>query len=331
MRRLGMSRPGRPGPVMLDIPPPHLSTGGSSSLFRALVALCPGVDYDGLMGLTGMAFRLDVVQRLDPRAAEDRLLANLPAMLEGLGARVEVLRPGSAEELAGIVRESVAAGIPLPIRGWPEGGLDWALVVGHDDARGVLCGWPATWTGAACAGAPPTGDAVLRMSEPCPPISPAEHWREAIGAAAGGEQALKAAYAQWSEQLSSLPLDAGDESWSLAQNHAAVAETLADARTSAAAFLSRCADLSDPTAAEWLEQARYAYEELADVVDAAPGLDRESVDRSIDAAYRDRWLEALARAEHLDCRAIGCLRRALTSTLSPSEIADEPENPANWT
>lgn len=316
---------------MIHIAPPHLSMGGSSSLVRALVPLCPGVDYDAFMGLTGMAFRLHVLDRLDPRATEDRLVDELPSLIEPLGMRVEVLRPESAGELAEIVRQAVAAGTPLPVRGWPEGGLDWALVAGYDDARGVLCGWPATWTEAACAGAPPAGDLAIRVVQPCPPIKPEEHWREVIECAAGDEHALKAAYAQWSEQLSSLASDAGGESWSLAQNNAALANTLADARTSAAAFLSRCADVSEPTAAEWLEQAWYTYEELADLVDAAPGLDREAADRSIGVAYRDRWLETLTQAQRLDCRASGFLRRALTSALSPSEIAEEPENPANWT
>lgn len=326
-----MNRPGRQGPVVIDTVPPHLSPGGSSSLFRALAALCPGADYDALMGLTGMAFRLDVVEGFDPRAAEDRLLEILPSMLERLGVRLQVLRPEGPEQIVGIVRESVAAGIPIPLRGWPAGGLEWALIVGHDDVRNVLCGWPAAWADPACAGAPASGDVAIRMIEPCPRVEVEEHWREAIEAAARQEPALKAAYDAWQAQMARLPVDAGDEAWACAQNHAALAEKLADSRTSAAAFVSRCADLGDPTAAEWLEQAQSAYEKLADLVDAAPGLDRESADRCLDASYRELWLQALNRAERLDCAAAEFLHHALTSALSPSEIADEPENPANWT
>lgn len=326
-----MNRSGAKGATVLDIPAPHLSPGGSSSLVRVLSSLLPGIDYDTLMGISGIAFALRVSEQLDPRAAEDLLLDNLPEKLALLGAGVQVVRATDPSQVLQRVRDSVSAGSPVPVRGWPEPGLEWSLVVGYDDLRGVLCGWPARWTEDHCAGAPAAGDVALIVTRQAAPPDLLDSWRNAVLAAVADEPALKAAYARWRQELLG-PAPASDaDGWRLAHNHALLVESVADARTSAAAFGRACAAFDSSATAEWLERAAYCYEDLADALDGAPGLDREAAESGLDPSVKQAWAGTIPRVERLDLEALGLLRMALSSPLAPSEIDEEPDPSPNWT
>ncbi len=283
------------------------------------------VTYDALMGLTGLAFVVSV----EPGFAHDPLAelrsGRIVDTLAALGLDGEPAELDSPEAVVPTVREAVDAGFAVPLLGWPQASDDWALIAGYDTGRGVLCGRPADGSEDAYLGAPPRGHAAVIVRGRIAPTDKREAATEALQWAARRAQDTAQAYETWRAMLGEGGPGTDQpkfETW--LHDHEALAETLADARASAAEFVRHCAAGLGPAAGEGLNRAAEGYDAIADLLDARePSIFGDGIAHCLASeSWRAEWSLQIGEIAAIEAEALETIRLALSGGPTSGDYSD---------
>ena len=292
------------------------------------------ITYADLMGLTAMAFRLQLHEQwcgssphlsMGWEGGAELLGKASPFQIVPLGVKAD--DPESVETARRRVCDSIDRGIPVIATSEEDG-----LIVGYGDSGATLL-WHAYSKGAKLNWGKmeqwPWGVGLLER-RPSPPDRPA-CYRASLQAAVelwgtakfGDYYSGQAAYDKWIRELRDQSRFAGlDEKGlrSLAGNNAFIFDSLYNARRCAVQYLERIADAFGPEQQEHLRRACELYREVGAAL--LGGADRPTVvapyphewkpGQTWTQEQRLRQASNLERAGQLEAQAIEALRQVLT-------------------
>lgn len=296
-RRLTVARDSDQGPrALTGVPAPLRGRGREFSLAQVLEICLERaglpLDYDAIMGLSGLAF-------CPPIATPDTTLGAGREAVETLSLALDPplqVHEPEPEEALQLVAEAVTAGLPCAALGWGSEKEAWAVICGYDRSRARILGHCLldepreqleSW--------PPELDLLVTMAGQ-PRFQGSEVLAGALERAANTWEGVAAAWESWIE-LVHTGLDTS------MPEHLTRVQMLADARATAALFLQAGAQHLEPIPAAWLLRAADGFERVVERIENLPE----------DAQWADH-LEAVAR---IDEAAFTNLRLALTAEFEP--------------
>ena len=291
------------------------------------------ITYADLMGVTGMAFRLQLHEQWcgsSPhlicgwRGGENLLIQASPFQIVGIGVRAD--DPESVETARQRIRDSIDRGIPVITSSEEDG-----LIVAYEDEGRMLI-----WHNYFKMGRPqwermdkwPWGVGLLER-RPIPPDRPA-CYRASLQAAVnlwstarfGDYHSGQAAYEKWVRELREEDRFAALDEKALrrlAHNNAHIYESLYRARRCAVEYLDRITDAFGPEQQADLRRARELYAEVAALLG---GADRPTVVAPYPHNWKpgETWTQEqrlrqasnLEQAQRLEVQAVETLRHLLT-------------------
>ncbi len=318
-KRLEMAEPEDSGRKLLaGVPAPMRGQARSHWLIQALeIALAfvgAPLDYDTLMGLSGLAFRTPPWPG-DPEPTLEECIEAVDALNRSLAGGVNIATDAQPEEWLELVAGEIDAGRPCVAIGWGSVPEDWSVIAGYDRTRESVAGhcrlegardgyeiWPATLEALVTVAADP------RIAHEDAP-------RAAIRAAnAIWEESGAARYEAWISEM--LAADGEPE-----LSHERAVQLLADSRSAAAGFVARVAARDDTVRGEWLAETAATLDELVELIEGrgGPPLSHEAVAALADEEGRERWAARLHRALKLEQKVAEGLRRAPSAEYPPGD------------
>jgi len=283
------------------------------------------IGYDAAMGLTGLTAVLPVGDDLHDPGLELPGRARVPDGLRALGLKAHLWAADDPVPLSDALRPAIDAGFAVPAFGWPEPGDGWAVVTGYDLGRGVLCGWPARSDLETYLGAPPAGSAAVLCLEAREPLGRSEAAQEALAWAGEQGPELHAAYERWAGMVDARWAEDPEHPASLDRvlRHERLTEGLADARSAAASFYRRCADILDALPSQWLLAAADLCDQLVACVESRqPPLFSNKMPKALATeAWREQWRRQIADLATLDLRIAWHVGKAQTANFAPDELS----------
>lgn len=323
-RRLTVARGGGlPRRVLPGVPAPLRGQARAHSLAQALeIALDyagTGLDYDAIMGLSGLAFRTPHWPG-EPGPSREEWLDAIAALQSVLTAQITVYGsegPPDPTEAMVAVAAAIEAGVPCVALGWGSVKEEWSVIAGYDQAKGALAGHCLLdEPRGACESWPAELDLLV-----VPPPEVAVAVEAVIPALVAAAQACV-------ESMGDEPCRAWAEAiWGASEPpdtaHERAVQLLADSRTAAVAFLGRLADVEDSIRGQWLARAARHLDDLILLVEGrgGPPLSPEAAMALADRAGRAKWAARLEEIARVDALAFAALRRSLDADFPPGEDA----------